>query len=156
VTNDLAAAIGALGQELAAHENGNNAPVFRIEVEGAARDLHPILRDEVYRIAVEALRNAFRHAQARQVEVEIDYGERGLQLHVRDDGKGIDAKVQQGETPAGHFGLHGMRERAESVGGRLEVWSELDSGTEVALTIPASIAYNISPRPRRPWLRRKK
>jgi signal transduction histidine kinase/ligand-binding sensor domain-containing protein len=151
VTNDLAAAIGALGQELAAHENGNNAPIFRIEVEGATCDLHPILRDEVFRIAAEALRNAFRHGQARQVEVEIHYDERDLQLHVRDDGKGIDAKILQGETPAGHFGLHGMRERAESVGGRLEVWSERDSGTEVALTIPASIAYNTSPRPRRPW-----
>jgi len=156
LTNDLAAAIGALGQELAAHENGNNHPVFRIEVEGAARELHPILRDEVYRIAVEALRNAFRHAQARQVEVEIHYDERELQLHVRDDGKGIGAKILQGETPAGHFGLHGMRERAESVGGRLEVWSELGSGTEVELAIPASIAYSTSQRPRQPWLRRIK
>jgi signal transduction histidine kinase len=156
VTNDLAAAIGALGQELATQENGNYRPVFQIDVEGATRDLHPILRDEVYRIAAEALRNAFRHAQARQVEVEIDYGERELRLHVRDDGKGIDAKILQGETPAGHFGLHGMRERAESGGGRLEVWSELDSGTEVELSIPASIAHSTLPRPRRPWLRMKK
>jgi signal transduction histidine kinase/ligand-binding sensor domain-containing protein len=156
VTNDLAAAIGALGGELATNEYGNPAPVFRIEVEGAARELHPILRDEVYRIAVEALRNAFRHAQARQVEVEIHYGDRGLRLNVRDDGKGIDAKTMQGETPAGHFGIRGMRERAESVGGHLEVWSELDSGAEVELTIPASVAYATSPRTRRlGWLKRR-
>jgi signal transduction histidine kinase len=156
VTNDLAAAIGTLGQELAVHENGNNAPVFRIEVEGTARELQPILRDEVYRIAAEALRNTFRHAQPRQVEVKIDYGERELRLHVRDDGKGIDAKTLHGEAPAGHFGMHGMRERAESVGGRLEVWSELDSGTEVELTIPASIAYSTSPRTRRFWWQKRR
>jgi signal transduction histidine kinase/streptogramin lyase len=152
VTNDLAAAIGALGQNLAAHENGDNTPAFSIGVEGATRELHPILRDEVYRIAAEALRNAFRHADAGQVEVEIHYGEKELWLHVRDDGRGMEAKVPQGQSPAGHFGMHGMRERAEGVGGRLEVWSELDSGTEVELTIPASIAYSTSPRPRRPWL----
>ena len=152
VTNDLAAAIGGLGQNLATRENGDNTPAFRIGVEGATRELHPILRDEVYRIAAEALRNAFRHAHARQVEVEIHYGDRELGLRVRDDGKGMGAKVLQGQSPAGHFGMHGMRERAEGVGGRLEVWSELDSGTEVELTIPASIAYSNSPRPRRPWM----
>ena len=149
VTNDLAAAIGAFGQGTGRAENGNNRPVFRIEVEGAVRELHPILRDEVYRVAAEALRNAFRHAQARQMEVEIHYDQRELRLHVRDDGKGMEAKVLQGQSPAGHYGMHGMRERAESVGGRLEVWSELDSGTEVEMTIPASIAYATSHRTRR-------
>ena len=156
LTNDLAAAIGALGQSLAAHENGDNTPAFRIAVEGATRELHPLLRDEVYRIGVEALRNAFRHAQARHVEVEIHYGALELRLHVRDDAKGMDAKILKGQSPAGHFGMYGMRERAESVGGRLEVCSAVDSGTQVQLTIPASIAYNNSPPSRRPWLGMRK
>ena len=155
-TNDLATAIGALGQNLAAYENGDHSPAFRIGVEGQTRELDPILRDEIYRIAAEALRNAFRHAQARQVEVEIHYHERELRMQVRDDGKGIEPKILQGKELAGHFGLHGTRERAESVGGRLQVWSEIDSGTEVELIIPASIAYATSPVARRSrWPRKR-
>jgi signal transduction histidine kinase len=71
-------------------------------------------------------------------------------LRVRDDGKGIDPKVLSSDGRAGHFGLRGMRERAKLVGGKLEVWSEVDAGTEVELTIPASIAYAKAP-PRRSW-----
>ena len=69
------------------------AAEFHVEVEGTPRDLHPILRDEIYRIAGEAMRNAFKHAQARRIEVEIRYDERQFRLRVRDDGKGIDAKL---------------------------------------------------------------
>jgi signal transduction histidine kinase len=115
-------------------------------VEGTPRNLHPILRDEVYRITAEALRNAFRHAQAGQIEVDIAYGEKEFTLRVRDDGTGIDREVLSGDGREGHFGLHGMRERAELIGGRLVVWSEVASGTEVELTIPASKAYTKSPR----------
>jgi signal transduction histidine kinase len=121
-------------------------------VEGAPRDLHPILRHGIYRITGEALRNAFKHAQARQIEVEIRYEERQLRLLLRDDGKGIESKILEGEGPAGHFGLGGMRERAEIAGGRLDVWSELGAGTEVHLSIPASVAYATSRAPRRFWL----
>jgi signal transduction histidine kinase len=103
--------------------------------------LHPILRDEIYRIAAEALRNAFKHAQARHIEVQIRYGENKFSVHVGDDGKGIDREVLSGEGRTGHFGLRGMRERAELIGGKLAVWSEVDSGTEVELSIPASRAY---------------
>jgi len=149
-SNDLALAVSALGKELAADETNRNSAVLQVAVEGTPRNLHPILRDEVYRIAGEALRNASRHAQARQIEVEIRYDERELRLRVRDDGKGIDPKVLTGDGRAGHFGLRGMRERAKLVGGKLDVWSELDTGTEVELTIPASLAYAKSP-PRRSW-----
>jgi signal transduction histidine kinase len=152
VTHDLAAAITVLGQELAASESSNHCAAFRIEVEGTPRDLHPILRDEVYRIAGEALRNAFNHAQARQIEVEIRYDERQLQLLVRDDGTGLDPAVLSEEGRPGHWGLHGMRERAKLVGGRLDVWSRLDSGTELELSIPASRGYAISRAPRLSWL----
>jgi len=140
-TNDLALAISTLGKELGADEASGNFAVVQIRVEGTPRNLHPILRDEVYRIAGEALRNASRHAQARKIEVEIRYGDRELRLRVRDDGKGIDPSMLKDGGRDGHFGLHGMRERAKVVGGKMEIWSELDAGTEVELSIPASIAY---------------
>ncbi len=155
VTNDLAVAVNTLGEELAAGDTNPNAAVFQVQVEGTQRNLHPILRDEVYRIAGEALRNAFRHAQAHQIEVEIRYDERQLRLRVRDDGKGIDPKVLSGDGREGHYGLHGMRERAKLVGGKLAVWSALDSGTEIELSIPASAAYATSPTRRRSWLSEK-
>jgi signal transduction histidine kinase/ligand-binding sensor domain-containing protein len=154
VTNDLAWAVGALGEQLAADETNQNSTAFRVAVEGTPRNLHPILRDEVYRIAGEALRNAFRHGQARRIEVEIRYDERQLRLRVRDDGKGIDAKVLNEEGRPGHWGLPGMHERAKLVGGKLAVWSELDSGTEVELTVPASTAYATSPDGLRSWFSR--
>jgi len=149
-TNDLAMAISALGEELAADGTIADSALFRMAVEGTPRNLHPILRDEVYRIAGETLRNAFRHAQARQIEVEIHYDARQFRFRVRDDGKGIDPEILGEHPRPGHFGLHGMRERAKIVGGQLDVWSELDSGTEVELSIPASRAYATSSA-RRSW-----
>ena len=143
--NDLALAISALAEELAAQPSSDqaakNAPEFRVQVEGAPRDLAPLVRDEVHRIASEALRNAFRHAQAGRIEVEIRYDQRQLRLLVRDNGKGIDPKIISGGGRAGHYGLPGMRERAKLAGGKLALWSELDTGTEAELTIPASVAY---------------
>ena len=155
VTNDLAFAITTLGQELAGGETNPNATEFHVQVEGTTRDLHPILRDEVYRIAGEALRNAFTHAQARRIEVEIRYDERQFRLRVRDDGKGIAPKLMNEDGRTGHYGLRGMRERAKLLGGKLAVWSELDSGTELELRIPASRAYETSPARRRSWLAEK-
>jgi ligand-binding sensor domain-containing protein/signal transduction histidine kinase len=155
VTNDLACAITTLGQELAGGETNPNATEFHVQVEGTTRDLHPILRDEVYRIAGEAVRNAFTHAQARRIEVEIRYDERQFRLRVRDDGKGIAPKLMNEDGPTGHYGLRGMRERAKLLGGKLAVWSELDSGTELELRIPASRAYETSPARRRSWLAEK-
>ena len=110
-------------------------------MEGASRNLHPILRDEVYRLAAEALRNAFRHAAAQNVEVEIRYDEKYFRVRVRDDGKGIPSDVLRGDGREGHYGLPGMRERAKLVGGKLAIWTELDSGTEIELNIPGARAY---------------
>jgi len=137
--NDLAMAIRTLGEELAA--SNTHRPDFTVQVEGAPHNLHPILRDEVYRIVGEAMRNAFRHAAAQRIEVEIRYDEQQLRLRVRDNGKGIDPKLTSDDGPEGHFGLRGMRERAKLIGGELTVWSELDSGTEVELSIAAARAY---------------
>jgi signal transduction histidine kinase len=141
VTNNLAMALSTLGEELEADETNNNSAVFAVGVEGTPRELHPILRDEVYRIAGEALRNAFRHAQARRVELEICYDQHQMRLRIRDDGKGMDSRVLDGKGQTKHWGLPGMRERAKLVGANLEVWSKVDSGTEIALSIPASVAY---------------
>jgi signal transduction histidine kinase/ligand-binding sensor domain-containing protein len=153
-TNDLARAIGSLGAELAVNEANSHRVKSFVDVEGAPRNLHPIRRDEIYRIAGEALRNAFRHAQASRIEVTIWYGERQFRLRVRDDGKGIDPKVLDERGRVGHWGLPGMRERAELIGGQLEIWSQLGSGTQVELSIPASIAYGTAPARRFRWFAR--
>jgi signal transduction histidine kinase len=150
--NDLADAIRSLGEGLA-KESGNRGGL-RVEVQGASRPLHPIVRDEVFRIATEALRNAFKHASAELIEVELRYDERQIRLRVRDDGKGIDSELLRAEGREGHFGLRGMRERAELVGGKLTVWSGLDAGTELELSIPASRAYS-SPSSSRSWISAK-
>ena len=151
-TNDLALAISTLGEEIAADSTGHR-PAFRVAVEGQSRDLHPLLRDEVYKIAAEALRNAFLHANAKQVEVEIRYDHERFRLRLRDDGKGIDAAILSAQSREGHYGLPGMRERAKLIGGKLTIWSEVDAGTEVELRLPADIAY-VSAR-RGPWFSRK-
>jgi signal transduction histidine kinase len=140
-TNNLAMAVNTLGEELANDPANQSPPAFRVTVEGESRDLHPILRDETYRVAAEALRNAFHHAHARQVEVEFRYDNQQFRMRVRDDGKGIDPAVLSGQGREGHFGLPGMRERAIAIGGKLAVWSELETGTEVELRIPAEAAY---------------
>ena len=139
--NDLAIAIRTLGEELASAEINESAPKFEVVVEGTPRNLHPILRDEVYRLAAEALRNVFRHAQARNVEVEIRYDAKSFRLRVRDDGKGIRSEVLREHGREGHYGLRGMNERAKLVDAKLTIWSEVDSGTEIELIIPASRAY---------------
>src|SRR6266404_4729084 len=147
--NDLARVISTLGEELAGNQSAQSRPAFSVDVEGVPQSLAPLLQDEVHRIAVEALRNAYRHAGARRIEVEIRHGKRQFRLRVRDDGKGINQNVVDAGGREGHFGLAGMRERAELVGGNLAIWSELDSGTEIELTIPASVAYAKPPSARR-------
>jgi len=126
------------------HEMSHDSARFNVVVEGAPRDLPPILRDEIYAIAREAVRNAFRHAAARNIEAEIRYGGSLLQLRVRDDGNGIDPGVVA-EGRAGHYGVPGMRERARRIGGKLDVWTGTGAGTEIELSIPGSIAYGTSP-----------
>ena len=140
--NDIPRALTALGEELVLQNNdGATPPCVRVLVEGKQRKLDPELRDEIYRIAREALRNAFRHARAQKIETEITYSPLQFVLRVRDDGSGIDPAIANQGARTGHWGLPGMRERAEKFGGQLEVWSERGAGTEIALTIPASVAY---------------
>ena len=152
-SNNLAMAINMLGEELARSATNERPPVFQVTVEGEARVLHPIIRDEIYKISAEALRNAFRHSQAHRIEVEIRYDNEQLRLRVRDDGKGMDAATLSTQGREGHFGLSGLRERATLIGGKLAIWSEVDSGTEIELRIPAAVAYVT--KQRRSWWSRK-
>jgi ligand-binding sensor domain-containing protein len=138
-TVDLGEAISKFGKDLLS--GAETGPEFSVQVEGVPRPLNPVIRDEVYRIGVESLRNAVRHANARRIEVDIRYSESGMELRIRDDGKGIDPAVLGQEHIAGHWGLRGMRERAKLIGGTFEVWSQLATGTEAELTIPAATAY---------------
>jgi signal transduction histidine kinase len=150
-TNDLAQAVRALGDELATQDS----TAFHLVVEGHTRDLHPIIRDELYRITREALRNAFNHAAARHIETEITYGERAFRMRIRDDGQGIPPEMLEAGRP-GHYGLSGMRERARQIGAKLEIWSGARTGTEIELRLAGSSAYRTSTgRPFFRWLRKK-
>jgi signal transduction histidine kinase len=149
-TNDLSLAVRTLCSELATPD-----VAFELTVEGGPRNLHPIIRDEVYRITREALRNAFSHAQAQHIEAELIYAERAFRLRIRDDGKGIEPALLEEGRP-GHYGLPGMRERARQIGAEFTIWSGVGTGTEIEVRIPGSIAYRgASPRPRFRWFRKK-
>ena len=114
---------------------------FSVTVHGSARDLHLIVREETFLITREALANAFTHAQAGRIEVELFYERGGLRVNVRDDGRGIDEDtLLAGRT--GHWGLLGMRERAQKIGATLQIYSRANAGTELDLRIPAALAYN--------------
>ena len=134
--DDLETAFSQAGQEFA----NEKVKDCRVIVEGTPKQLHPIIRDEAYRIGREALANAFRHSQANKIAIELEYSSKQLRILVRDDGTGIDPDVLQSGRD-GHWGLAGMRERAESIGARLKVWSRANAGTEVELTIPSQVAF---------------
>ena len=92
---------------------------FQVTIEGRPRMLSPLLQAEIYRIAGAVLRNAFQHAGAGRIEAANQYDPNLFRLRIRDDGKGIDPKVLQEGSRAGHFGLPGIRERAKCIGANL-------------------------------------
>jgi signal transduction histidine kinase len=108
-----------------------------VELEGTARDVNPAVADEIYWIVREAAINACRHAQARRVDVGVDYSGRDLSVHVRDDGIGIGDDVH---SKSGHFGIAGMHERARMIGARVTIARAI-KGTHVSLVVPAAIAW---------------
>ena len=138
--NALPELLTRAGSELAQSHADQDVPTFGLTVEGERRTLTPTIREETYRIALELLRNAFRHAKAHRIETEIRYDDDMLRLRIRDDGKGMDLKILQGDG-SGHWGLRGVRERAQRIGAKLDVWSEAGAGAEFQLTVPAGIAY---------------
>ena len=119
---------------------GQGKVKHHLVVEGTARPLQPLAREEIYRIGAEALVNAFRHSHGSTVETFLEYGRDYVRLLVRDDGQGIGAEVLHGGRE-GHFGLSGMRERAAKIGARLKVRTAAGAGTEIDLTVPAITAY---------------
>src|SRR4030095_12276035 len=113
--NDLADAFRRALDECRGHANIRAS----VSVVGDGRDLHPVVRDEIYRIGYEAIRNACRHSMGGAVDVMLEYA-RDLTLRIRDDGISIDPAVLD-NGKGGHFGLRGMRERAARIGGRLAI-----------------------------------
>lgn len=113
---------------------------FRIVTVGEPRPIHPVVRDEIYRFGREALINAFRHSKAEKIEVEIEYAAKYFRLLVRDEGCGIKPEILRSGRE-GHLGLSGMRECSERMGAKLKIRSRIDSGTEIELFVPQSVAF---------------
>ncbi len=133
---DLQSSFARIPQELGTQSRAD----FRVVVEGEPLQLRPIIRDDVYGIGREALVNAFRHSQASSIAVQLEYAPSYLGISVRDDGCGIDPQVVESGRD-GHFGLSGMRERADRIGAKFKVLSRIGDGTEVELRVPGEIAF---------------
>jgi signal transduction histidine kinase/ligand-binding sensor domain-containing protein len=136
-TMDLAAALARVGDEFAPQFD----TTLRVLIEGNPRTLQLIVRDDLYQIGREAISNAFRHASANVIEVEIIYGDSELCLRIRDDGCGIDPSILDRGGRPGHWGLAGMRERARSIGAAFRILGAASAGTETEVRVPADQAY---------------
>jgi ligand-binding sensor domain-containing protein len=148
--HELELAFSGIHQEVAVGQHA----AYRVIVEGRPRPLKPIVRDEVYRIGREGVVNAFRHSGATSIEIELEYAPRELRVFVRDDGLGIDPQVLRSGSD-GHWGMTGMRERAERIGGTLKVRSRAAAGTEIELRVPGHAAFDREASGRsRSWLAR--
>ena len=138
-TLNLGEALLAMRHEFPSAPDGANPAALRVTIDGTVRDLHPIFRDEAYRIGREAITNAFRHSGASRIDVQIAYGVRRFYLRVRDNGCGIDPAVAA-SGKNGHWGLQGMKERSQQIGAKLLVLTH-SGGTEVELSIPSTRAF---------------
>jgi signal transduction histidine kinase len=140
--NDLAEAL-----RRAIDECGIGSSVkVSLSVNGDFKEIHPVVRDEAYRIAYEAIRNSCAHSGAERLEVALEYAH-DLTLQISDNGVGIDGEViDQGKE--GHYGLRGMRERAERIGGKFNLVSTPDSGATITLVVPGRLAFRTA---RRSW-----
>jgi signal transduction histidine kinase len=139
-TNDLAAGLQRALEDC--RREPSMETVFN--VSGNAREMHPIVRDEIYLIGYEAIRNAHSHSAGSLLDVTLTYAE-DLSLSVRDNGIGIDSATSTAGKD-GHFGLPSVRERATRIGGRLTIETSANHGTEVKIVIPGSLAFS-RPRP---------
>jgi signal transduction histidine kinase len=130
-----------------------SAAQFRILVSGHSRALKPAVQEQIYLIAREAWVNAVRHSEATSIEAEVEYLPGRLRVAVCDNGRGIDPEVVRSGRRGGHWGMAGMRERAENMEARLKVRSRASAGTEVELSVPSQIAFQHQS-PQRPlgWL----
>ena len=117
---------------------------FALTVTGSPRRLDAVVSEEIYKIGREALYNAFRHASAANIEVELTYASSEMRLNFRDNGRGIPEQVLQNGSSDGHFGLPGMAERAEKIGARFSIFSRAGGGTEIEIKISSRLAYRSS------------
>jgi len=138
--DDLRGSFSRIPQELGRQEEID----FRVVVDGASKPLRSVIRDDIYGIGREALVNAFRHSRARSIDVQLEYAPNQLRVVVRDDGCGIDPELLETGRD-GHWGLSGMRERAERIGAKLKVLSCTGGGTEVELRVPGNVAFGPHP-----------
>lgn len=139
---DLVELLTLTGQEfIDAQKPNTSLPTFLVIVEGKPRKLSLAPQDEIYRIGREVILNAFYHAASSHIEVELRYDKYELRLRIRDNGKGIDPTILKAGGHPGHWGLPGIRERAQRIGSQLDFWTEAGAGTEVELTVPAAMAY---------------
>jgi signal transduction histidine kinase len=148
--NELPDRLATCGEEL----RQDYAIRFSLSIIGSQQPLDVTVGNEIYRIGQEALTNAFQHSKSSKIEVEITYDHSRIRLRVRDDGAGINHDVLlRGRD--GHWGLPGMRERAQKIGGQLKIWSQEGAGTEIELTVPGTIAYPLdSKKSRWHWIKR--
>ena len=131
---------------VAADLSKGSEKTFNATVLGQTQRLHPIASEELFRIGAEALTNAFTHALASRIEMEIVYERAYFLLRVRDDGCGFDLESWRSSSPHGHFGLIGMQERAGRLHTQIEIRSRPGDGTEVAVHVRAENAYLTSAR----------
>jgi signal transduction histidine kinase len=138
---NLAELLTCASRDLAKSNANGNPPVFDLIEEGDRQTLSSSISGEISRMALELMRNAYQHADAQRIEAEIRYGDDMLRLRIRDDGKGIESRVLKEGGRSGHWGLRGIRERADRIGAHLDLWSEHGNGTEAQLLVPAAAAY---------------
>lgn len=111
---------------------------FRVFVTGQPKALKRAIQEQIYLIGREALLNALRHSEGTTIEAEIEYLPRQLRVSIRDNGRGMDPEVVTAGRSA-HWGLVGMRERAENIGAQFRIWSRLGAGTEVEISVPGPV-----------------
>ncbi|SEG63373.1 Histidine kinase [Bryocella elongata] len=118
---------------------------FFVDVRGSERILSTVVNPELCTIGREALTNAFQHANAAHVWLELNATPEELRLKVRDDGNGIDAQILARGYRDEHWGLRNMKARSERLGGRFTLNSSLGAGTTVEVAVPAFVAYKDAP-----------
>ncbi|SFS17884.1 Two component regulator propeller [Granulicella pectinivorans] len=145
-TSDLAETMNAMMIRLKEENSGGHRtmPALSLLTEGEPQSIHPLLTEEICRIGLEALRNSLLHANADHIETEITYGVSYLRLRFRDNGDGIDPETLRDGNRPGHWGIVGMKERAERIHAQFNLWSKTGAGTEVELKLSARLAYEAS------------
>jgi signal transduction histidine kinase len=138
---DLESGLAAVAATAALQLEEGQAPAWVQATRGRTRRMPEIVRYEVYQAAREAITNAFRHALARHIRVEVQYDPDTLHVVIVDDGVGFDTGHATVKRGGRYFGIRGMRQRIERLGGDMTLESTRGAGTRLVLSVPAAIAY---------------